>query len=347
MIISQIEAWQPTTPGSPQDWRTQLGQIVVEVTTSDGTIGIGVGGGGSAGIHIIRTVLRERLVGMDIDHPADAHATMCQMTGFYGRKGLVPMAISGVDLAIWDAYAKASERSIYELLRSDVPARDSCSIYSTVFDEKEARSAINNGNRDVKLHVERFGSDPDPSLIIELVARTRGLIGDVPAIMIDAFGGWNVARTLAIAEQLTPFDVSWIEEPLMPDNVEGYRELCLHSPIPIAGGEHEYLIEGFTQIADNLMHDVLQPDVNWCGGLTTLIEIYKLADERSLRVVPHRGSEPFALPAILALDRSPIAESPRRWFNVFDPPVQIVDGRARCNHGPGFGVSIKRRDNGE
>ena len=88
MQITEIRATQPPTPGSPKDWRTQLGQIVVEVVTDEGLSGIGVGGGGASGIHIIQTVLSDLLVGCDATNVEQLHAEMCRHTAFYGRKGV-------------------------------------------------------------------------------------------------------------------------------------------------------------------------------------------------------------------------------------------------------------------
>ena len=113
MRISNLTAVQPPTPGSPADWRTHLGQIIVQVHTDEGLTGIGVGGGGAASIHVVETVLRDLLVGYELDEFDDdrfsLHREMCDRTVFFGQKGLVVMAISGVDLALWDLHGKMAE----------------------------------------------------------------------------------------------------------------------------------------------------------------------------------------------------------------------------------------------
>ena len=138
MHVTDIRAFQPPTPGSPNDWRTQLGQIVVDVETDCGLKGIGVGGGGTAGIHIVETVLRDLLVGRPIENIPALHRAMCSHTAFYGRKGLVVMAISGVDLALWDLAGKQQGVSVAELLNADVDLSISLPTYSTVFDDEDA-----------------------------------------------------------------------------------------------------------------------------------------------------------------------------------------------------------------
>lgn len=340
MRITEIRAIQPPTPGSPDDWRTQLGQIVVEVQTDVGRSGLGVGAGGAAGIHLINTVFRDLLLGREPDDVEALHREMCVHTAFYGRKGLVVMALSGVDLALWDLRGKAKGRSIAELLNPTVDSSAQLPTYATVFDDEDAEQAMGRGHRAIKLHVERFGARPDPTDIAQLVQRVRRRLGGEAMVMIDAFARWDVQTSLRVAEAIAPLDVSWLEEPIQPDDLDGYAQLAEQSPVPIAGGEHEYLAAGFKELIDRKLHAVLQPDINWCGGLTALIEIYRMANQAGVRVCPHRGCEPYALPAIAALDPDPLAESGRKWFNCLLGAPQIAQGQIRLSAAPGFGVSV-------
>src|SRR5262245_64651018 len=91
MKITSLKAWQPATPGSPPDWRTQLGQIVVEVQTESGLSGIGVGGGGAAGIHVIHTGLRDHLLGRDASTIEELHHEMNQHLKYHSRTALFGM----------------------------------------------------------------------------------------------------------------------------------------------------------------------------------------------------------------------------------------------------------------
>ncbi len=339
-IITSIQASQPATPGAPADWRTQLGQIVVEISTDAGFCGIGVGGGGSAGIHIIQTVLADMLVGREATDVEQLHAEMLAHTAFYGRKGVVIMAISGVDLALWDLRGKRLEQPIAELLSPGEWNRP-LPTYATVFDEHDAQVAIEAGHEAIKLHVERFGSCPTGSEIGTVVGEARRRLGPDAMIMVDAFARWDLDTAQRVADAIAPHDIAWLEEPLPPDDLAGYERLARDCPIPIAGGEHEYTAAGFRELIDRRVHAVLQPDVNWCGGLTTLIDVYHQAAQAGLRVCPHRGCEPFALPAIAALDRTPLAESPRRWFRCLQGAPEIHGGWIQPSRTPGFGVDYR------
>ena len=146
--------------------------------------------------------------------------------------------------------------------------------------------------------------------------------------------------TLAVAERITPLNIGWIEEPISADDLEGFRELRDDCPIPIAGGEHEFTSIGFRPLIEERLHQVLQPDVCWCGGMTELVKIYEMAQDAELRVVPHRGSELWGLHAVAAFGDNPLAESGRPWMAWVQGQPEIEEGLIRVGEAPGFGVVI-------
>lgn len=340
MKITGIRAFQPPTPGSPPDWRTQLGQIIVEVQTESGLTGIGVGGGGAASIHVIHTVLRDLLVGRSASAVEELHRAMDEHTLFYGRKGLVVMATSGVDLALWDLRGKAAGLPVAKLLNPRVDLTTAIPTYGTVFSEKEIDAALAAGHDALKLHAESYGHHPDVKRLVGFVRSVRERIGPNKPLMLDAFCMWDIETTVRIAEAIAPYNIAFLEEPLAPDDLDGYAALVKRVSIPIAGGEHEYTTRGFKELIDRRLHAVLQPDINWCGGLTTVVEVYRLAKAAGIQVCLHRGCEPFALHTLAALDQEPLAESPRTWFNCFRGAPQIEKGVIRLTDAPGFGVSV-------
>src|SRR5262245_36818292 len=119
MKITDVRAVQPACP-SPPDWRTSMGQILVAIDTDSGLTGHGVGGGGLAGIHVVRTVLRDVLLGRDPERISELWDVMYGATLAFGRKGLAIMALSGADLALWDLRGKSERRPVAELLGGSV-----------------------------------------------------------------------------------------------------------------------------------------------------------------------------------------------------------------------------------
>jgi L-alanine-DL-glutamate epimerase-like enolase superfamily enzyme len=257
----------------------------------------------------------------------------------FGRKGIAIMALSGVDLAMWDLRAKAAGKPVAEVLGGrtgqEIPT------YSTVWDDVDPQTAA--GMQAVKLHVH---PENQCDLVGEVVWRTeaaREAIGPHRELMIDAWMEWDVDTTLAIAERVQPLGIGWIEEPLPADDLTGYAELCRHSPIPIAGGEHEFTAIGFRELIERRLHHVLQPEACWCGGMTEMVKIYRMAHAAGLRVVPHRGAEVWGLHAITALDPAPLAESGRPWMTWVRGQPEMEGGRIQLGAAPGFGVDFDDR----
>lgn len=338
MKITDIRAVQPRTPDAPQDWRTSLGQILVAVDTDKGLTGYGVGGGGMAGIHVVRTVLRDRLLGKDPEQ-IDAHFRgMYAATLPFGRKGLAIMAISGVDLALWDLRGRVAGQPVAELLGGRIDRQ--MPTYSTFWDTIDRQAAGTQAA--FKLHVGRHDYRHPATEILATVAAARQVIGPDSRLMVDAWMKWDVPLTLELAPALQELNVEWIEEPLSPDDLDGYARLRDECPVPIAGGEHEFTAAAFETLIDGRLHRVLQPDVCWCGGLTELIKIYQCVESApdGLRVCPHRGAEIWALHAMAALDPQPLAESGRPWMTWVRGQPPIVDGTIQLTDAPGFGIEI-------
>ena len=336
MKITNIRTVQPVAPNSPPDWRTSMGQILVAVDTDSGLTGYGVGGGGEAGMHVVRTVLRDLLLDKDPDEIELHWESMYKATLPFGRKGLAIMAISGVDLALWDLRGKANKVPVVELLggRPGNPIPTYTTIWKDVTpEEAEDHSAF-------KLHVEGTDRSETVDRVTERVKANRTAIGPNKALMIDAWMRWDIPTTLEVASAIERYDVGWIEEPIPADNLAGYEQLTQRCPIPVAGGEHEFTSAAFKEIIDRNLHAVLQPDVCWCGGLTELIRIYNMAGAANVRVCPHRGAELWALHAIAALDPSPLAESGRTWMEWVGNQPPIQNGTITLGDAPGLGVTI-------
>ena len=344
MKITDVRACQPLTPTSPDDWRTSVGQILIAVDSDQGLTGYGVGGGGFAGVHVARTVLRDALLGRDPSQIESLWRGMFDATMAFGQKGLVIMALSGVDLALWDLKGKSEGVSIARLLGG--ARSDRLPTYITVWDNAALERSLGQGHHGFKLHLgeqhtaqENVGEFADR--IAAQLLEARRLIGPERELTADAWMRWDLPICRAVIERLDPaVNLGWLEEPLALDDEAGYAQLVEQAPFPIAGGEHEYTTRGFRHLIEHRLHNVLQPDVNWCGGLSVLIDVYKLAAEANLRVCPHRGSEIWSLHAIAALDPQPLAESGRPWMTWVTGQPSIEDGWISVPDKPGFGIEI-------
>ena len=216
MKITEVRATIPRGTGEPRDWRTAMAQIAVTVETDEGLTGLGVGGGGAAGVHVVETVLRELLVGADPSDVEGLWDRMYRATLPFGRKGLAVMALSGVDLALWDLAGKRAGRPVYELLgglrHPVIP------VYASI--GSEVTDQASRGFRHVKLHMPR----PSPGFEhnVEVVRRAREKLGPEIKLYTDAFLAWDVEESLRLAEAFGPYGVEWIEEPLSPDDLDGY-----------------------------------------------------------------------------------------------------------------------------
>jgi L-alanine-DL-glutamate epimerase-like enolase superfamily enzyme len=336
--IVEVRAVHPHAPEAPTDWRGWLGQILVAVDTSDGLTGYGVGGGGTAGVHVVRTVLRDALVGQDPSDVEGLWTNMYRRTLPFGRKGLAIMAISGVDLALWDLRGKRRGKPIAELLGGSVGQPIPAYVTVATFDELEMWQPQN--LRAVKLHVEKLDAHVHPDRLVELVRRVRNALRPETQLMADAFMSWDVSSTLGIAQRIAQYNVTWLEEPLPPDDLQGYAQLTRQCPIPIAGGEHEFTAMTFKDLMERHLHDVFQPDVCWCGGLSQPVKIYEIGRRYGFRVCPHRGAEIWALHAISALDPESLAESGRPWMTWVEGQPPVEEGTVRLGSAPGFGVTF-------
>ena len=337
MKITNVRACQPATPNSPPDWRTSMGQILVAIDTNVGLTGYGVGGGGKAGIHVVESVMRDLLLGRSPEPVESLWDEIYAATLAFGRKGLAVMAQSGVDLALWDLRGKAANLPVAALLGK--PRMAPIPTYHTVWGEIPEDDVGRHAA--FKLHVGKLG-EVTVDAIVERVTQARQRVGPGTPLMLDAWMRWDVPFTREVAWALSGLGVDWIEEPLSPDDLAGYRELARDCPMPIAGGEHEFTAIGFAPLIDERLHQVLQPDICWCGGMTEMVKIYRRAMAAGLRVCPHRGAEPWGLHALAGLDPNPLAETGRPWLTWVEMPA-VVDGGVCLPEGPGFGAAVDRR----
>ena len=319
-----------------------MGQFLVSISTEDGFTGYGVGGGGLAGMHVVQALLKDALLGAEITSIEqtwnELHAQLLPV----GANGLAMMALSAVDLALWDLSGKCAQLPVARLLNPMVNLNQSVPCYQTIWGGD--LKSLEHTQGGIKLHLGHAsqGMRIESSLVdfVEQTTQARRQIGEDRLLMVDAWMTWDVEFTLRFAESVKNLNLAWIEEPLPVADLQGYQRLAEQSPIPIAGGEHLFSVREFqTHIKQNL-HQVLQPDVNWIGGLTPLLKIIDLAQSAGVPIIPHRGAELWSLHAIAAVIDNPLAESARPWMHWVGGQPEIKHGRIRPPDQPGLGVTI-------
>jgi L-rhamnonate dehydratase len=329
-----------------------LGTLVVEVEAADGTIGFAVTTGGEPAAYLVEKHFARFVEGSD---PADIERIWEQMyfaSQYYGRKGLVVNAISGVDLALWDLLGRLRGEPVHHMLGGAV--RDELEFYATGSRPDLARDMGFIGGK-LPLHHGPVEGDEGLEANIALLADMRSRVGDDFWLMYDCWMALDVPYAARLAQRAQEHGLKWIEEPLSPDDYWAYAELKRGLPpgMLLTTGEHEATRWGFRMLLEMDCCDIVQPDVGWCGGLTELVRIADLADAHGKLVVPH-GSSVYSYHFVATRHNSPFAEflmmAPKadEVLPMFAPqllgePVP-EKGRLRVSalDRPGFGVELNR-----
>ncbi len=286
-----------------------LGPGAVEISTDKGITGIGYGGPG--GSFVIEKHLTKLLIGEDPFKVERLWDIMWRSTLYYGRKGLVVHAISAVDLALWDIIGKALGMPIYKLLGGETKSR--IPAYCTGNDIEQH---VEFGFKKLKLAIPYGPADGREGMNknVELIKRTRQLLGPDGEIMLDCWMAFTERYTLELAEMLKPYRVYWMEECLPPDDYAGFGRLNAQiKSTRIVTGEHEYTRYGFRLLLEYKAASIWQPDMNWCGGLSELRRIGALAAAHDIPVILHGGWRGGGPHYTFATTNSP-------WCEMFMPP---------------------------
>ena len=291
------------------------GWLVVEVFTDDGLVGLGNAAlAPQATKQVIDLYLMPLLIGQDPWNVERLWQHMYRKTMAFGRKGIGMVAISALDIALWDVLGKSARQPVFRLLggrtKTRIPVYAS-RLYATELSElaAEAKGYKDEGYRAMKL---RFGWGPADGAHgmqrnVELVRTVRESTGDDIDLMADAYMGWNLDYAKRMLPLLESFHLRWLEEPVIPDDVQGYAQLKSYSRIPIAGGEHEFTLYGFRNLLEARAVDYIQFDTNRVGGITQARKIAALAEAYSVPVIPHAG-QMHNYHVVMASLNSPMAE---------------------------------------
>ena len=272
----------------------------------------------------------------------------------HGRKGIPMLAISALDCALWDLRGQVMGQPVYRLLGG--PTRDKLPIYVSTLacslePDKVRKQAIEFRDMGYKKQKWFFRHGPGSGvegfrLNIRLMEILRETLGPDYGLMFDAWNSWDIPYTLKFAAEAVEFNPEWIEEPVMPDKIDQMAEITSLSPIPIAGGEHEYTRWGMAEVFNRRAVNIAQPDPMWAGGITEMQNIFTLASVHGVPVIPHGESlaASLHLAAAQTPDVCPMLENLYRfnlgWQHFLVDPVTPVDGYIKPDPRPGLGLVI-------
>lgn len=207
-----------------------------------------------------------------------------------GRRGAGIHAMSGIDMALWDIKGKALGLPVWKLLGGGFHDRIRCYASSLFGATPEKTGELARRYREQGFSAVKFGWDPmgqDERTDIALVREGRRGLGEDADLLIDAGLVWDAATALRRARAFSEYNIFWLEEPLRPDDYEGYRRLADSTDVRIAAGEEESNRLSFIELMDRGRIDVIQVDLTRCGGFTEAMKIAALAWDRGLMVANH------------------------------------------------------------
>jgi D-galactarolactone cycloisomerase len=342
-------------------WYARRGAMIVEIETDSGITGWGEAYGPPRLTAAAVEFLRDAIVGADAGASEAIWHRLYSVWRDHGQKGVLVEAISAIDIALWDIRGKAAGMPIHRLLGG--PVRSQVQAYATGlyrrrrddherYLREEAASYIAQGFVAVKL---KIGFDVEHD--VRMTRAVRQEIGDA-GLMVDANHAWDAAAASRYARQVEHLNLGWFEEPVPPEDIDGYLQVKRSTSIPIAGGECEYTRLGHRELLRRRAVDVLQPDVCAAGGISECAKIAAMAWAFGVRCLPHVWGSGIGLAAslqlIAVLPHTPLSLEPQEPLLELDQtehpirqailtqPLDAERGVMQIPRGPGLGIEIDR-----
>ena len=358
MKITEVICQLLRVPSVEQKTASSQDAVLVRIRTDTGLEGIGEADSQPEVVkaiidapfsHNIACGLRQLLVGENPLETERLWQKMYRRTMYFGRSSVTITAMAAIDMALWDLKGKLYGQPIHRLLGGK--QHDRIKAYASILFGRDGAEtkAIAEHWREAGYRAIQFGWEPmgqSESLDIELVRSARDGIGD-GTLLIDAGCVWDARTALQRANSFEQYQLGWLEEPLRPDDVEGYRWLRDRSPIPIAGGEEECGREAWRPLIEARALDVYQVDLAR-NGFTDADYIKQRVQEIGARLCNHCYTSPVTVAASLHwlstcrdafLFEDCVDDSPLR-HQLTHERVQAVDGWITPPDGPGLGVTL-------
>ena len=362
MRIADIQAF-PTSFPVPPGGGVALGvgravkrdAVIVKVTTDDGVVGWGESHHGRAHTAVaalLQTTLKQLVLGMEATDTVGVWAKIYRgQLASHGMGAGCALAMSGLDMALWDIRGKAAGMPLYKLLGGaarGVPAYAGGVALGYQPPEElvdEARPHVEAGYRAVKLRV----GDTVPLDIARMEA-VRAAFGAGMEILTDANTAYRLEDVRRVMPAMDALDIGWLEEPFPPHDARLYREARSYGRTPLAVGENHFTRFEFAPLLEQGSVGIWQPDLSKCGGITELLRIAAIASAHKITIHPHSSmtglNQAATIHVLCALDNAGYFEADISKGNLFrdalvsTPWTLAADGTVRPNEAPGIGVEV-------
>lgn len=317
--------------------------ITVRITDSDGADGMGytytVGAGGGAIHDMVVRDLTPKLIGQVSENIEALWQKMWWTLHYGGRGGQAVSAISAVDIALWDLKAKRARQPLYQALGGydrNVPCYAGGIDLWLTLEELLAQTEGNlaKGFRAIKMKVGRPKLSED---VARVQAMREHLGADFP-LMADANMRWSVDQAIQAARALQGCNLVWLEEPAIPDDIQGHARIVREGGVPIATGENFHTLHEFAHFMRAEALTYPEPDVTNCGGVTVFMKVAHLAESFNLPLTSHGAHDVAVHLLASAPNRSYLEAHGFGLDRYLAHPLQIVDGNAIAPDRPGHGV---------
>jgi len=337
--------FQDATMFPPDPNKTGRHCVFIEIETDKGLKGFSYINAGRALTNIIQDDLKELLLDEDPIKTEKLWDKMFWAVRGYGRKGLAFQAISAIDIALWDLKGKAFGVPLYKIFgayQDSVPCYGSGGWTNFSIEElvEEQVSYVEQGFPRIKMKVGKdFGASEEEDL--KRLEAVRNAVGKNTTIFVDANNGYYAKQAIKMSKFFEKYDVSWFEEPVLADDIEGLKEVSKATIIPVATGEHEYTKYGFKDLITRGGADIVQPDIGRVGGVTEWMKVAHIAHSFNLPVAPHAYSL-LHLHCCMATPNLKVVEilgaEMDSWPFLFKDVPEVIKGQWKPFDKPGIGL---------
>jgi len=354
--IVELPADEPLADGpmgeGPMAQGSKRPFVLVKVVTSDGIEGVGVTFFGGAMTKALRQAvddLGERIVGDDPAQVERITAKLRLVAGMSGLGGVFTLAISAIDMALWDIRAKALGVSVSRLLgghRDAVPAYASGALMRHLTLEQveaSARRRVERGWTAMKTQLALPGHTT-PEIEVNRIRTIREAIGADIQLMCDINQGWDTYAAIDIGSRVEPYHLHWLEDVTKAEDFQGLARVTAALKTPIAGGEYVWGIEPFRQMLEARSVDIAMIDLVRVGGITQWMKVAGMAEAFNVPVVSHLIPE-VHIHLIAAIPNGEIVEYMPWVRGLFDDPPMPVNGMMEVPQGAGLGLTFTRAVN--